>query len=60
MDDEDDLQRPATWQPINLEPLSIDQLEDYIQVLEEEIARVRADIGAKNSDRNAAETFFKN
>ena len=59
MDDEDDLPRPAAWQPRNLEPLSIDQLEDYIAVLEGEIARVRDDIAAKRSIRDAAEAFFK-
>jgi uncharacterized small protein (DUF1192 family) len=59
MDDEDDLPRPAAWQPRNLEPLSIDQLEEYIVALEGEIARVRADIAAKQSVRNAAESFFK-
>lgn len=59
MDDEDDLPRPAEWRPRNLEPLSIDQLEAYIAVLEGEIARVRADIAAKRAVRSAAEGFFR-
>ena len=59
MNDEDDLPRQPDWQPKNLEPLSIDQLEDYILVLEGEIGRVRADIAAKQGKLNAAESFFK-
>lgn len=59
MEDEDDLPRKTDWQPKNLEALSIDQLEDYISVLEGEITRVRADIAAKRSDLGAADAFFK-
>ena len=59
MDDEDNVPRPPDWQPKNLEPLSIDQLEGYIRVLEGEIARVRGDIAAKQAKLNAAEAFFK-
>ena len=59
MDDEDDLPRRTGWEPRNLESLSIDQLQDYIAVLEGEIARVRADIAAKRSDLGAAEAIFK-
>ena len=59
MHDDDDLPRKIAWEPRNLEALSIDQLEAYIAVLEGEIARVRADIAAKQSVRSAAEAFFK-
>jgi uncharacterized small protein (DUF1192 family) len=59
MEDEDDLPKKLDWQPKNLESLSIDQLEEYIGVLEGEIARVRTDIAAKQSDLGAAEAFFK-
>ena len=59
MDDEENLPRPVEWQPRNLEPLSIDQLEAYVAVLEGEIARVRANIAEKESVRSAAERFFK-
>ena len=59
MEDPDDLPRILDWRPRNLESLSIDQLEDYIGVLEGEIARVRTDIAAKRSDLGAAEAFFK-
>ena len=59
VDDEDDLPRKTGWQPKDLTALSIDQLEDYISVLEGEIARVRADITAKRSNLGAAEAAFK-
>ena len=59
MDDEENLPRPVEWQPRNLDPLSVDQLEAYIEVLEGEIARVRANIAEKQSVLNAAEAFFK-
>ena len=59
MEDEDDLPRKLDWQPKNLEPLSVDQLEDYITVLEGEIARVRADMATKRSGLQAAESVFK-
>ena len=59
MEDEDDLPKKLDWQPKFLEALSIDQLEDYISILEGEIARVRTDIAAKRSDLGAAEAFFK-
>ncbi len=60
MEDDDDLPKKLDWQPKNLVALSIDQLEDYIMVLEGEIARVRTDIAAKRSDLGAAEAVFKN
>jgi uncharacterized small protein (DUF1192 family) len=58
--DEEDLP-PRTKQPPkkNLGPLSIAELEAYIGELEEEIARVRADIGAKRAQRGGAEALFK-
>ena len=59
MEDDDDLPKKLDWQPKNLAALSIDQLEDYIRVLEGEIARVRSDIAAKRTDLGAAEAIFK-
>jgi len=57
--DEDDSVRPKDWQPKNLDPLSIEQLEDYIAVLRGEIARVEADVAAKKAHISDAESFFK-
>ncbi|NKB22456.1 MAG: DUF1192 family protein [Alphaproteobacteria bacterium] len=60
MDEEEDIVRPKDWSQREIEALSIEQLEDYIAELKAEIARVEADIAAKNSHANAAEAFFKN
>ena len=59
MDDEEVLRKKLEWEPKNLEYLSIDQLEDYITVLEGEVARVRANISAKKSDLSIADSFFQ-
>ncbi len=45
--------------PKNLEDLSIEALNEYIGELEAEIARVRADIAAKEGALRAAESVFK-
>ncbi len=58
--DADDLEpRPRKPAPRNLDDLSIEALKDYIAELEAEIARARAAIGAKQSARHGAESFFK-
>jgi uncharacterized small protein (DUF1192 family) len=43
----------------DLDPLSVDELEERIAVLEGEIERVRAKIGAAVSHRSAADELFK-
>ena len=43
----------------DLDPLSVDELEERIAVLQGEIERVRAKIGAAVSHRSAAEELFK-
>lgn len=45
--------------PRDLEPMSIDALQDYIVEMEAEIERVKAAINAKESWRDNAESFFK-
>ncbi len=56
----DDLPRPKTATfPRNLENLSIDELQAYIQDLEEEIERVKQDIGKKRASIEAAAAFFR-
>ncbi|HYB09284.1 MAG TPA: DUF1192 domain-containing protein [Alphaproteobacteria bacterium] len=58
--DLDDLEpRKQTPKPKLLDPLSVDELEAYIQELQDEIARVRAEISKKQAHLNAAATFFK-
>lgn len=59
MENEEDLPKKLDWQPKNLESLSIDQLEEYVSILDGEIARVRTDIAAKRCDLSAAEAIFK-
>ena len=43
----------------NLSNLSIDELRARVEVLKQEIARLEADIEAKNSSRAAAAAAFK-
>ncbi len=59
MDLEDLEPRKAKPKPKNLDPLSIDELNDYIAELEAEIARVKADIAKKSAHLSAAAAFFK-
>ena len=42
-----------------LDTIGIDELRDYIGELNDEIARVAADIDRKQSHRSAADAFFK-
>ncbi len=57
----DDLEPPQRKKPtaVDLTPMSVMELQDYIAGLEAEIARARAAIAAKDAHRNAAAAFFK-
>ena len=59
--EEDDLPRPRKrWiDPIPLDPVSVADLNDYIDALKTEIHRADAAIRQKQSHRSAAEGFFK-
>ena len=59
MDEDDLIPRNVKPAPKNLEPMSLDALEDYIAGLEAEIARARAAIADKSDARNDAEGFFR-
>ena len=60
MEDVDDLPRQTEdFEPKNLDDLSLDQLEQYIEVLSSEIERVNLEIASKNSVMKAAESVFK-
>lgn len=39
--------------------LSVKELEERVELLKEEIARLQADIARKGASRNAADLFFK-
>ncbi len=58
--DEDDLEpkkkKPA---PKNLEPMGVEELEDYLAELEAEMARVRAELEGKKAYLAGAQAFFK-
>lgn len=43
----------------DLDPLSIDELKERIEVLKSEIVRCEAKVGAASSHRNAADALFK-
>jgi len=58
-EDEDDAPRLKLVVARVLDRMSIDELNGYIAELEEEIARVRADIKKKQSVMSGAEAFFK-
>ena len=49
--------KPA--QPRPLEPLSVEELQEYIANLEAEIARARAVIAAKQAHRAGVDSLFK-
>ena len=46
-------------QPRNLDPMSVEELREYVDVLKAEIARVEEKIKAKQSHASAAALFFK-
>jgi uncharacterized small protein (DUF1192 family) len=43
----------------DLDPLSVDELEERIEALQEEIARVEAHMNRAQTHRSAAEELFK-
>ena len=56
----DDLEAPKTRpRPKDLEVLSIEALNDYVEELEAEIGRVRVAIKVKQAARSGAEQAFK-
>jgi uncharacterized small protein (DUF1192 family) len=44
---------------MNLDPMSLDELQQRIELLEGEIARLRAAIEFRRKSRSAADSFFK-
>ena len=52
---------PKTKKPAlkNLEPLSLDELAQYIEDLKAEIARTENEVEKKKAHQNAAASFFK-
>jgi len=59
MEDEDLPRRTRRLEKLPLDLLGVEELNEYIAELREEIARVEADIGRKQSHRAAADAFFR-
>jgi uncharacterized small protein (DUF1192 family) len=57
LDDLDPRQKKTA--PKNLDPMSVEELREYIAVLAAEIARAEGKIKAKQSHAAAASSFFK-
>ncbi|MCI0430591.1 MAG: DUF1192 domain-containing protein [Rhodospirillales bacterium] len=58
--DTDDLEPPKKkLEPINLDAMSIEELEGYIAQLTGEIDRVKAKIAAKRAHRDAVSSLFR-
>ncbi len=58
----DDDARPPAAAPVeigaDLSSLSIEELKDRVELLRAEIGRIEAELAAKDSSRNAAESLF--
>ena len=60
MNDADEPRPPARRvTPLALDLLGVSELTAYIEELEDEIARVRGEMGRKEAHRLAAQSFFK-
>ena len=57
MDELEPRRKPTQQKP--LDPLSVEELEEYIAALETEIARARAAIAAKRSHKAGADSLFR-
>jgi uncharacterized small protein (DUF1192 family) len=58
--DTDDLEpRAKPAKPLNLDVMSVEELEAHIQALEAEIARTKTKIAAKKAHLGAASSLFK-
>ncbi|MDX2101666.1 MAG: DUF1192 domain-containing protein [Alphaproteobacteria bacterium] len=55
----DDDAKPPPTRPVDLQVLSVADLEALIQDHEREIARLRAAIAAKTAHRSGAEALFR-
>lgn len=58
--DEEDRKKPRSHEVgMVLDALSVEELQDRIVLLEQEVARIRAAMEAKDNSRRAAEAAFK-
>lgn len=55
----DDLPKNMPKPKRDLDPISIEELHEYIAEMQEEIERVRAEIARKEAHREGVESIFK-
>jgi uncharacterized small protein (DUF1192 family) len=58
-EEEERPRRAARFTPMPLDGWDVADLRDYIEALRAEIARAEAGIAARESQRHAAEAFFR-
>ena len=58
-DDDKPVKKPSHEIGADISALSVDELKARIALLQAEIDRLEAEIGAKSSSRNVAESLFK-
>ena len=51
--------KPADWAPRDLDNLSVEALEKYIEDLERELERVKSELGNRDVVRSEADAIFK-
>ncbi|HCM84233.1 MAG TPA: DUF1192 domain-containing protein [Alphaproteobacteria bacterium] len=56
---DDDMPKNAAAKPKNLDPMSVDELRDYILALRAEIERAEGEIAKKEASKAAAAAFFR-
>ncbi|WP_223476023.1 DUF1192 domain-containing protein [Oricola indica] len=59
MDEEEPKRKPAYQLGQDISLMSVDELNETIDALGEEIARLKREVDTKSDSRNAAEAFFK-
>ena len=59
MDENDDLPQRKAPQKLDLDPMSIDEMREYIVALESEIERIKGEIEKKQRHREGIEGLFK-
>lgn len=59
MMENDDLPRNVPKPKLNLDPMSIEELHEYIGELKEEIDRARGEIARKEAHRAGVDSLFK-
>ena len=58
-EDDDEIKKKHNYFSVNLESLSIEELNEYIYFLEDEIKRTHEEISNKNSALGDANAIFK-